>query len=91
MAETSSILVIRFDASNLYAFLPFCIPSHFRAIHHSPGLIAAYHTKPAVKSFDGRPMREMLALRQEVKKRTKPPKPQPSGLDGLIGGLPLWY
>jgi len=32
-------------------------------------------------------MREMLALRQELKKRTKPPKPQPSGLDGLIGGL----
>jgi hypothetical protein len=32
-------------------------------------------------------MREMLALRQELKKRTRPPAPSSSGLDGLIGEL----
>lgn len=73
---------------------PLCLSIVYACVFCSPtaaelrkGLIAAYHTKPAVKSFDGRPMREMLALRQELKQRARPPARQPSGLDGLIGGL----
>ena len=52
------------------------------------GLIAAFHTKPAPSSFDGRPMKEMMATRQAIRKQMKeasrPPR-STSGLDGFIG------
>jgi hypothetical protein len=59
-------------------------------------MIAAYHTKPATASFDGRPMREMMASRKELKAKLRadqglapkrsPQQPQ-SGLDGFLAGV----
>ena len=51
-------------------------------------LIAAYHTKPAAKSFDGRPMKEMMAIKKEAKERRKAAaarqRPTPTGIDAFF-------
>lgn len=49
------------------------------------GLIAAYHTKPDPSTFTGRPMKEMMAMRKELKEQTRPKKPPATGLDGFLG------
>mmetsp|Transcript_58274 Transcript_58274/g.117085 ORF Transcript_58274/g.117085 Transcript_58274/m.117085 type:complete len:220 (-) Transcript_58274:138-797(-) len=58
-------------------------------------LIAAYHTKPAASTFDGRPMREMMASRKELKEKMRvdqglPPKKSQEvkgALDGFLAGV----
>mmetsp|Transcript_7784 Transcript_7784/g.10099 ORF Transcript_7784/g.10099 Transcript_7784/m.10099 type:complete len:320 (-) Transcript_7784:171-1130(-) len=35
------------------------------------GLICAYHTKPSVKSFDGKPMSELMATKKQVKAKIR--------------------
>jgi len=54
------------------------------------GLIAAYHTKPSQRSFDGRPMREMQQAMKQMKEADRealglPPKKTPTNLfDSLV-------
>jgi len=52
------------------------------------GLIAAYHTKPEARTFDGRPIKEMMAHRKEIARKMNGPRAEArkgkKGLDGLF-------
>ena len=50
------------------------------------GLIAAYHTKPETRTFDGRPMREMQAAKRQLKEQMRRDGGYGDGTGGGGGG-----